>query len=257
MEETWGSEKSNTKHWNRPDNVQKTYGGHVPAFSEKLGHSKPTYREMDDTHPLDKPYKINAVVGYSGYLPHASTMTGGPAHLGPKDHDKDGVKLGPGELRTDWTGYAKNMDIIERYTTACEQLKERGQSQRMLIRIVQNKVAERVMSYAEQKIKTRLLFEAHDINKDYVLDEGEFRICLEKVNVQLDDVQLLALFAFFDDDYSGTVNWQEFSDAVMVANPKGGNAVLPKSITAGVRTGMWHDVMDQGDLVESDEDEDA
>ena len=30
----------------------------------------------------------------------------------------------------------------------------------------------------------------------------------------------------------------------MVQNPKGGTAVLPKSITAGFTTGMWHDVMD-------------
>jgi len=88
-------------------------------------------------------------------------------------------------------------------------------AQVMLIRLVQNKLAERVTSYAEQKIKTRLLFEAHDVNRDFVMDEGEFRICMEKVNVQLDDVQSLALFAYFDQDFGGTVNWQEFSDQVL------------------------------------------
>ena len=198
------------------------------------------------------PYKIKATSGYTGYMPHRSTMTGGPAHLGPDGGEKVEVTMGspaassqaPGEVISNFRTFAKNMDTIERYATAIEQLKERGQTQVMLIRLVQNKLAERVTSYAEQKIKTRLIFEAHDVNRDFVMDEAEFRICMEKVNVQLDDVQSLALFAYFDRDFGGTVNWQEFSDQVMVQNPKGGTAVLPKSITAGITTGMWHDVMD-------------
>ena len=64
-------------------------------------------------------------------------------------------------------------------------------------------MSERVNSYALQLIRTRKLFEAFDINGDGVLDEGEFRICLEKLNIQFDDVQSLALFAYFDDNNDG------------------------------------------------------
>jgi Ca2+-binding EF-hand superfamily protein len=241
MEETWGTAKSNSQYWKRPDDLKKSYKGHVPQFSDRLDTIRPHYRGRDEPHPLEVPYTIKPTCGYSGYLPHASTMTGGPAHLGEKE-EVEPVKHG--EVVSNFRNYAKNMDTIERYTNAVEQLKARGQTQTMLIRLVQNKLAERVMSYAEQKLKTRLLFEAMDVNGDFVLDETEFRICLEKVNVQLDDVQSLALFAYFDEDYGGSINWQEFSDVVMVANPRGGNAVLPKAITATVGTGMWNDVMD-------------
>jgi hypothetical protein len=244
--------KADSVNWERPTDVKSSYKGHKPIFKErvapKLVNGKMTkvkYNGVDEPHPLEVPYKRQPCLGYSGYLPHASTMTGGPSHLGPKEEEEE-PEWQSGGLVSNFRQYAKNMDTVERYTTAVEQLKERGQTQVMLIRLVQNKLAERVKSYAEQKITTRLLFEAHDVNRDYVLDEFEFRICLEKVNVQLDDVQSLALFAYFDTDFGGSINWQEFSEQVMVANPKGGNAILPKPITASLSTGMWHDVMDQG-----------
>lgn len=47
------------------------------------------------------------------------------------------------------------------------------------------------------------MFEAFDLNNDGVLDENEFRICLEKLNIQFDDVQVLALFAYFDVNNDG------------------------------------------------------
>lgn len=99
--------------------------------------------------------------------------------------------------------FAKHMDIIERYAASVQQLMDRGQSQEMLLRLVQAKMSERVNSYASQLIRTRKLFEAFDINGDGVLDEGEFRICLEKLNIQFDDVQSLALFAYFDHNNDG------------------------------------------------------
>jgi Ca2+-binding EF-hand superfamily protein len=128
--------------------------------------------------------------------------------------------------------FAKHMDTLERYNTATQQLMERGQTQQMLLRIVQAKMSERVNSYAAQLIRTRKLFEAFDINGDGVLDEGEFRICLEKLNIQFDDVQSLALFAYFDYNNDGFVEWEEFAENSMVQNPRGGTAVLPKMITA-------------------------
>ena len=95
------------------------------------------------------------------------------------------------------------MDMLERYSTSVLALLERGQTPETLLRIVQAKMSERVNSYALQLIRTRKLFEAFDINGDGVLDEGEFRICLEKLNIQFDDVQSLALFAYFDDNNDG------------------------------------------------------
>mmetsp|Transcript_119010 Transcript_119010/g.336576 ORF Transcript_119010/g.336576 Transcript_119010/m.336576 type:complete len:113 (+) Transcript_119010:1-339(+) len=96
-------------------------------------------------------------------------------------------------------------------------------------------MSERVNSYAEQLIRTRRLFESFDINGDGVLDEGEFRICLEKLNIQLDDVQNLALFAYFDNNNDGFVEWHDFADHAMIQNPKGGTAVQPKLITQVVK----------------------
>jgi hypothetical protein len=130
------------------------------------------------------------------------------------------------------------MDILERYETAAQQLIDRGQNQDMLLRVVQAKMSERVNSYATQLIHTRNLFAAHDINGDGVLDEGEFRICLEKLNIQFDDVQNLALFAYFDHNNDGFVEWEDFADHAMVYNPKGGTAVLPKII---IETAQSHE----------------
>jgi len=56
------------------------------------------------------------------------------------------------------------MDTIERYHTAVGQLLERGQSQEMLLRIVQAKMSERVNSYAVQLIRTRKLFEVSQVD---------------------------------------------------------------------------------------------
>lgn len=110
---------------------------------------------------------------------------------------------GAEQLMSTFRTYASHMDTIERYHTAVEQLIQRGQSQEMLLRIVQAKMSQRVNSFSAQVIRTRKLFEAFDINQDGVLDENEFRICLEKLNIQFDDVQCLALFAYFDVNNDG------------------------------------------------------
>lgn len=99
--------------------------------------------------------------------------------------------------------FSSHMDTLERYQTAVEHLIQRGQSQEMLLRIVQAKMSQRVNSFSAQVVRTRKLFEAFDINNDGVLDENEFRICLEKLNIQFDDVQSLALFAYFDVNNDG------------------------------------------------------
>ena len=50
---------------------------------------------------------------------------------------------------------------------------------------------------------TLLLGTEFDVNGDGVLDEVEFREGLERINIQFDDVQFLATFAYFDPDYAG------------------------------------------------------
>ena len=230
-----------TGKWSLPADCLN-YTGHKPRYIDK------------EVHPLEKPYKRTMALGYSGFIPNAITMTGGPSHLGLKE---ELVETEKADLVTNFRNYGKNLDIIERYTTAIEALKERGQTPMMLLRLVQNKCAERVNSYAEQKKNIRLLFEAMDVNNDKVLDENEFRVCMEKINVQLDDVQILALFAYFDCDYSGHMSWEEFAEKTMVHNPKGGNAILPKSINATLETGMWDDVMyGRGQSLDRDSDDD-
>jgi len=55
-------------------------------------------------------------------MPHRSTMTGAPAHLGPNDEKVEGagVMMGtsagqaPGEVVSNFRTFAKNMDTIER-----------------------------------------------------------------------------------------------------------------------------------------------
>jgi hypothetical protein len=128
------------------------------------------------------------------------------ALLGTNSKDKDELRSPTAQtdqLLLNFRSFAKHMDTLERYHTAVEHLIERGQSQEMLLRIVQAKMSQRVNSFSAQLISTRKLFEAFDLNKDGVLDESEFRIILEKLNIQFDDVQVLALFAYFDIDNDG------------------------------------------------------
>lgn len=101
--------------------------------------------------------------------------------------------------------FVKHVDTVERYNSSVEQLLERGQTQEMLLRIVQSKLSERIHSYASQVLRWRQIFDSFDSNGDGVLDENEFRICLEKQNIQFDDIQCLALFAYFDTNYDGLV----------------------------------------------------
>jgi Ca2+-binding EF-hand superfamily protein len=48
-----------------------------------------------------------------------------------------------------------------------------------------------------------MLFEQFDYDRNGTLCEVEFRDCLERNNCQFDDVQLLALFAYFDPNIEG------------------------------------------------------
>lgn len=173
-----------------------------------------------EEHDLEKPLTKLMIRGYTGHRPYLKNLCGEP--MIPSE-EKQQVQLeimqrsmagypeveedkGPTEGQNfNFRSFAKHMDTVERYAHSVQALIDRGQSQEMLLRIVQAKMSERVNSYAVQMIRTRKLFEAFDLNGDGVLDEGEFRICLEKLNIQFDELQSLALFAFFDHNNDGYV----------------------------------------------------
>lgn len=172
------------------------------------------YSQMEeDSHVLESPMKKLMIRGYTGHRPHLQNLCGKPKipsedkQVGnqqvvvARKEKKRSFQVGDDNLN--YRTYAIHMDTKERYAAAVQQVIERGQSQERLLKIAQAKLSERVKSYAEQMIRTRKLFESVDINKDGVLDEHEFHMCLEQLNVQFDDVQSLALFAYFDHNDDG------------------------------------------------------
>jgi len=226
--------------------INKLKGSRYQRGSGALtGYTGHFTKNFVEGHVLEQPMTKMMIRGYTGHRPYLKNLCGAPLipseekqlqqleNLSKTNEMKGTEDVGPTEgVNFNFRSFAKHMDTIERYAQSVRALIEKGQSQEMLLRIVQAKMSERVNSYALQMIRTRKLFEAFDINGDGVLDEGEFRICLEKLNIQFDDVQNLALFAYFDDNNDGFVEWQDFADHAMVQNPKGGTAVLPKMITA-------------------------
>lgn len=126
----------------------------------------------------------------------------------------------------------KVANMMTRILNKNNNLKSIKKAQDYLISIVRAKLSERVESHASQVIATKLLFEQFDTNNDHVLDESEFRECLEKLNIQFDDIQCLALFAYFDLKNEGWINYEEFASAIMVKNPRDGTACLPKMIVS-------------------------
>jgi EF-hand domain pair len=199
-----------------------------------------------ETHILDDQTKKIAIRGYTGFRPNQGTVIGVPILPSVEEQEgKERCLLGPhesfasrkreakakaAEAGTSLHRAGKNMDLLERYTMARMNILDRGQTQESLLAQVQAKFSSRVNSYAEQYIHLSKLFEAFDVNGDQVLDEDEFRTCMERMNVQFDDFQMLALFSYFDTENVGTINWKSFAKCAMVLNPRGGTAILPNPI---------------------------
>ena len=141
---------------------------------------------------------------------------------------------------TNFRSYGKNMELEERYNDSIKQLwKRHQQTQQMLLRMVQSKLSSRVNSYSTQALRTRAIFDYFDMDGGGTLDEQEFRQFLELTNCYFDDVQSLALFAYFDEKREGGIDWESFKRHSMVHNPKGGTAVIPKAITAVMNSEDW------------------
>lgn len=127
------------------------------------------------------------------------------------------------------TSTKEEKDLEEIYSDALDRLSNNDQNPKTLLRLLQSKVSERYTCSADQRIKVRKVFEAY-ADCDGHLDIHGFRKCLGIISCPFDETQSLALFAYFDDDRSGTVEWSELVDKVIVLNPKSGELV-PKSIT--------------------------
>lgn len=141
-----------------------------------------------------------------------------------------GATLRPGHKEFINQRYGSLEELNAKYDLALQKLRSRGQSPLGLLRIVQSQLSQRVVNYSQQFIRLRKMFEYFDYDDSCTLDEYEFKHFLEMNNLYFDDVQLDSLFAHLDPDRIGGIPWSIFSSSVMVPNPKGGTAVLPKSI---------------------------
>jgi hypothetical protein len=97
----------------------------------------------------------------------------------------------------------RRASLLERYDDATRELFRREQSPEMLVKLVQSKIAERVSNYAEQLKFVKLEFQQYKVNPEVGFNEGALREVLMRMSIHLDDVQSLALFAFFDIDGVG------------------------------------------------------
>ena len=203
-----------------------------------------------EAHVLDTKFTKIAVRGYTGFRPNQGTIVGVPIIASVEEQEgKERNLLGPsrsfaderrgkhgggGALATgqhsNFRTAAKNMDLLERYNTARQNILDRGQTPQFLLAQVQAKLSSKVHSMAEQRIFLRKLFESFDWDGNGYLDELEFRACMERMNIQFDDFQTLALFSFFDSDSEGKISWDEMMAAAVVPNPRGGTAILPNPI---------------------------
>lgn len=243
-------------NWERP----KFHGG-LRYPGGYCGHIMPT---PDPPHALEVSMKRSACLGYTAFRPGKKQIIGKPivslaeergektvdlratttTHGHNKAHKPNSTEgtssprrpKGHEAIRELW----KNVDIEEKYARAKAAVEHAGQTEEMLVQIVQAKLASRVDSYAEQHIIMRLIFESFDLNGDGVLDEREFRECLERVNIQFNDDQVLTLFASFDKERTGLIRWESFQHVAMVHNPKGGTAVLPKQISMTAKYLSYH-----------------
>ena len=147
-----------------------------------------------------------------------------------------------GSSFTNFRTYGKHMELEERYYHAIQKLFQRGQTSQMLLRMIQCKLSENVKTFAEQYCRSRKIFEYFDLDGSGTLDEYEFRQFLELQNCYFDDIQSLALFAYFDSSKTGGITWEQFEKHAIISNPQGGTGVIPKAITANNKSNDWKSV---------------
>lgn len=217
---------------------------------------------------IEEPYRRVMIRGYSGHLNNTQDICGSP--LIPSLHKQEeklaertleasntspsntSTRNATGQLQveqsalgssfTNFRTYGKHMELEERYHNAIQKLWKRGQTQQMLLRMIQCKLSENVSTFAQQYCRSRKIYEYFDLDSSGTLDEHEFRQFLELQNCYFDDIQSLALFAYFDSNKTGGITWEQFEAHAIVSNPQGGTGVIPKAITAGIKSNDWKSV---------------
>ena len=228
------------------------YTGHVPQKVYQESDDRPTHRIMirgyqGHVHGARNVCGVPLIPGVQEQMERLNTLQYGETKdnktLRSSGHLQDKVEQSTlGSSFTNFRTYGQHMELEERYNNAIEQLWKRGQTQQMLLRLVQSKLSERVSSYAQQMVRARKIFEYFDLDNSATLDEHEFRQFLELSNCYMDDIQSLALFAYFDEERTGGILWEQFKQHAMVQNPRGGTAVIPKAITATMDSEDWKSV---------------
>mmetsp|Transcript_5234 Transcript_5234/g.5356 ORF Transcript_5234/g.5356 Transcript_5234/m.5356 type:complete len:285 (-) Transcript_5234:291-1145(-) len=216
---------------------------------------------------IEKPYHRIMIRGYSGHLNNIQEVCGTPlipsiekqqeklAERTTRDSTSPNTTMSrnaTGQLQveqsalgssfTNFRTYGKHMELEERYHNAIQKLWKRGQTQQMLLRMVQCKLSENVSTFAQQYCRSRKIYEYFDLDSSGTLDEHEFRQFLELQNCYFDDIQSLALFAYFDSNKTGGITWEQFEAHAIISNPQGGTGVIPKAITANIKSNDWKSV---------------
>lgn len=204
---------------NYEEQNDKTLPGWRKPHDTLRGYSGDTRKPHVENHVLESVHRRRVIRGYSGFIPDGKSVTGRP--IIPSDENQrrnDDISLGTlspdcnARFRSDVSAGADNnilgerikrMDLLERYADATRALVAREQSPEVLIKLVQAKISERVQSYAQQLKIVKLEFEQYKVDPEDGFNEAALREVLERMNIQFDDVQSLALFAFFDVDGVG------------------------------------------------------
>jgi hypothetical protein len=205
---SYGQDEQNDKtqpNWKLPKFTLTGYTGDV----------KRRNAEDDDVPVRNRRY----IRGYTGFIPGAKAIYGKP--IIPSDEQQRinnemlmGTYSPPQTASFDdkyvelddcgkFLESMRRTSLLERYDDATRELFRREQSPEMLVKLVQSKIAERVNNYAEQLKFVKLEFQQYKVNPEVGFNEGALREVLMRMNIHLDDVQSLALFAFFDIDGVG------------------------------------------------------
>lgn len=172
--------------------------------------------EEEYIHILDIPFrrKTEYIQGFTGQIPNSREIFGESIIQNLKkseDQDKKFVQTliitaNEAEHSFDLNDYRRKMSIREKYNEAISSVELSGLTQITLLKIAQSKVSDNLRStadsiaYIKNTIKYFNLTRQDDIN---FLDVDQFKYCLNTFKVVLSDIQSIALFAFFDNDFKG------------------------------------------------------
>ena len=204
---------------NNEEQNDKTLPGWRKPHDTLRGYSGDNRKPPVEDHVLESVHRRRVIQGYSGFIPDGKSVTGRPI-IPSDEHQRRNNDISIGVFTPDRNATFQNedsaggfhntfgerikrMDLLERYADATRALFAREQSPEILIKLVQAKISERVQSYAQQLKTVKLEFMQYKVDPKDGFNEAALREVLERMNIQLDDVQSLALFAFFDVDGVG------------------------------------------------------